>query len=55
MGICVILGSLFHDRMLEENGFKPVGERVSEQRQLQYGFCFFVLYSITLLVMVTST
>lgn len=30
MGICLILGAIYHDKMLEVNGFKPVGERVSE-------------------------
>ena len=55
MGICVILGAINHDYMLQMNGYKPAGDQVSDERRLAYGFCFFVLYGMCLLLMVCCT
>ena len=55
MGICVILGALYYDYMLKVNGYQVVGTHISDERRLGYGFCFFVLYGITLLLMVCCT
>ena len=55
MGICVILGAINHDYMLQVNGYKPAGDQVSDERRLAYGFCFFVLYGMCLLFMVCCT
>ena len=55
MGICVILGAIYHDYMLESNGYKPVGTKVSDEQRLQYGLCFFIIYGISLLLMLCCT
>ena len=55
MGISLILGSLYYDHMLKVNGYKKAGHKANDTRRLGYGFCFFILYSITLLLMVCCT
>ena len=55
MGLCVILGALRYDYMLETNGFKPLGPNIPDEQRLALGACFFVLFGLCLLLMVCCT
>lgn len=55
MGISLILGSLYYDHMLKVNHYKKAGHKAEDTKRLGFGFCFFMLYSITLLLMVCCT
>ena len=55
MGLCVIMGATNYDYMLETNDFKPIGTKASDELRLGFGFCFFALYGISLLLMVCCT
>jgi len=55
MAICVMLGALYYDYMLELNGFKPKGSKISVELRLAYGFCFFLSYGMSLLCMLICT
>ena len=50
VGICFIIGILGYDRMMEINGYK-----ISEDKRYIYGVWFMLLYSLTLLSMVSCT
>ena len=55
MGLCVIMGAFNYDSMLRANGFKPVGGKITDDIKLAYGSCFFILYGLSLLLMVSCT
>ena len=53
--ICFLLGSKYYDQMLHENQFRPAGDKITDSDKVAYGFCFFFLYGICLLLMVCCT
>jgi len=55
MSFSVMLGSLNYDYMLTNNGFQAVGDKIAAKDKLGYGFCFFFLFGICLLLMVCCT
>ena len=56
MGLCVILGALYHKEMLETNGYKGIPEKeLDSSDKFAYGMCFFFLYGFSLLMMVICT
>jgi len=55
LGICILLGAARYDNMLTVNGFKPLDDKVSDEMRLSFGFCFFVLFGVCLLMMVCCT
>jgi len=55
MGLCILMGAKNYDHMLTANGYKPVGNSITDDKKLAYGFCFFILYGLSLLMMVCCT
>lgn len=53
--ITLILGAKNYDHMLTVNGFKAVGENISDGQRISYGLCFASLYMLCLLLMVCCT
>ena len=55
LGICILLGANRYDSMLTSNGYKAKGADIEGNLRISYGFCFFVMYGICLLLMVCCT
>ena len=52
--LCILLGAFNYDQMLATNGYALVGQ-INDDRRLKYGFCLFILYGISLLMMFCIT